>query len=73
MPVSLKKKRKSKGLLKGSKVQKSDGDNYMLIKRFKPLLFADFCDDHELVVVENSLRLSSAKLPEPIYRTQYGT
>ena len=47
--------------------------NFKLIRRFQPLLFADFSDAGAMVVVERPWLAVMAGFPPPLYRTKYGT
>ena len=75
-------KRKPAEVVGGDPVQeKGEGEggggalekNFRLIRRFQPLLFADFSEAGAMVVVERPWLAVMAGFPPPLYRTKYGT
>lgn len=51
---------------------KQQGGALQLIHKFRPMLFADFLAEHELLVVETPWRLVMQQFAKPLDRAQYG-
>ena len=51
---------------------KEDGQNFKLITHYRPILFVDFLDMGELLVVERPLVDVLAKLPPAYFKPKYG-
>jgi len=68
-----KKKKAKKNLNSISSTTKSDGDNFVICLKYKPILFLGFQGKNNMMVFENPWLNIVQKLPGTLYRKRYGT